>query len=206
MAPAGTSVTALDGHNVQVEVTNGHVASITEVRVPIDPVAHGMSTVRGQLVVADPIGRRFSFAGDTQTYIAPPAITDVVPYAGKMVEIKLDETGQVTDFQLLPASAAPAPASLNTYPISTTCSYRGEMFTAGAAVCQAGTQYRCDGSTWQSLGISCVSTEGMRVSLPSPRECAVGGATVASGSGVCRNGTTYRCDDGAWINIQTACR
>jgi hypothetical protein len=210
-APAGTSVVGLDGHTVQVEVSSGgYVTSIAEVHVPIAPVTHGWSTVRGQLVVTDATGRRFSFAGDTQSYIAPPAIVDVAPYAGKMVEIKLDETGQVTDFQMLPGSVLPAPASLNTYPnpypISTTCSYRGEMFTAGAAVCQAGTQYRCDGSTWQSLGISCVSTEGMRVSLPSPRECAVGGATVASGSGVCRNGTTYRCDDGAWINIQTACR
>ena len=211
VAPSGTTVTALDGHNVEVEVANGHVASITEVHVPIAPVTHGVSTVRGELVVADALGRRFSFAGDTQTYVAPPTIADIAPYAGKMVEITLDDTGQVTDFRLLPPGAVPAPASLNTYPsngyaVATTCSYRGEAFTAGAAVCQAGTQYRCDGTTWRSLGTSCVSGDAMHVSLPSPRECEVGGATVASGSGVCRGGTTYRCDDGTWINAQTACR
>jgi hypothetical protein len=102
-APAGTAVEALDGHTVQVEVSShGTVTQITEVHVPIQPVTHGRSTARGQLVVSDAGARRFTFVGDGQTYVAPPA-TDVAAYAGKMVEITLDENGQVTDFHLLPS-------------------------------------------------------------------------------------------------------
>ena len=73
-APSGTPLDRLDGRNVQVEPSSDNrVLAIQEVQVPINPVEHGMSTVRGELVVVDPVARRFSVAGDNQTYICPAA-------------------------------------------------------------------------------------------------------------------------------------
>jgi len=231
-APSGTSVQALDGKTVQVEVSNGRVTQITETPVAINPVAHGFATVRGELMVTDPIARRFTFAGDNQVYTAPSGI-DISAYAGKLVEAKVDETGVVTELRLVspgssyyPAPANPvaanppappypppvyAPAPYPPPAATGSCMYYGQTYSAGSAVCQSGTEFRCDGSQWQSLGTPCQSGDGRRAhdtTLPpqSPRSCVVGDATVASGSGICRQGTTYRCDDGAWINIQTACR
>src|SRR6516164_2029637 len=89
-APAYTSLQALDGHNVKVELTSsGDVAEITEVPVHIDPITHGWATARGELMVTDAANRRFSFAGDPQTYVAPSAF-DLRSFAGKLVEIRLD--------------------------------------------------------------------------------------------------------------------
>jgi hypothetical protein len=213
-APAGTPLESLDGHTVRVELSsNGRVMSITETPVAIDPVTHGWSTVRGELVVTDQFNRRFTVAGDNQVYVAPPNI-DIAPYNGKLVEFKLDEQGRVAELRLV-GSAPPSSSSMGEPPyaargvpaMSPSCTYGGEVYSAGAAICQSGTQYRCDGSQWHSLGSAC-GTEARESNRPSaaPRSCAVGGATVASGSGICRDGTTFRCDDGAWINIQTACR
>jgi hypothetical protein len=47
-----------------------------------------------QLVVSDAATGRFNFADDNQTYIAPSAI-NIAPYAGKVVEVQLDEGGRV---------------------------------------------------------------------------------------------------------------
>jgi hypothetical protein len=207
-APASASVQALDGKTVEVALSsNGKVAQITEATVPIDPVAHGFSTVRGELVATDPAARRFTFATDNQVYVAPAGI-EITAYAGKMVEAKLDEDGRVTELRLVgpgPQTYYPVPASVGS------CMYYGQTYSAGSAVCQSGTQYRCDGSQWQSLGVTCQradARDARDTSVPprAPRSCVVGDATVASGSGICRSGTTYRCDDGAWINVQTACR
>lgn len=210
-APPGVSVQALDGKTVQVELaSNGKVSQITEAPVPIDPVAHGFSTVRGALMVTDPTLRRFTFAGDDQVYVAPSGI-DITAYAGKIVEAKVDETGRVTDLRLIgsgPQSYYPPPAA--GYPPAAvgSCMYYGQTYSAGSAVCQSGTQYRCDGSQWQSLGVNCQTADARDTTIPPrlPRSCVVGDATVASSSSVCRQGTTYRCDDGAWISLQTACR
>jgi hypothetical protein len=196
-----TSVVALDGHTVRVETSqNGKVTQITEIPVPINPVVHGESSVRGQLVVTDAATRRFSFAGDSQTYVAPPAI-DVGSYAGRMVEITLDENGQVTAFRPVPGAGT----SFNQPVAVPPCSYDGQGYSAGAVVCQSGTQFRCDGFQWQDLGSPC-GAKGAMTGPSSPRSCVVGGASVASGSGVCRDGTTFRCTDGTWISTQTACR
>src|SRR5262245_43015527 len=54
-APAGTPMAAVVVKNVQVELArDGRVTRITEVTVPINPVVHGWSTARGQLVITDP--------------------------------------------------------------------------------------------------------------------------------------------------------
>lgn len=204
-APPGTPLQALDGKTVQVELAAGKVVSITEAPVAVNPVVHGVSTVRGELRVADPATRTFTFASDTQVYTAPPSI-DIAAYNGKMVEIKLDEHGQVTDFKLV----GPAPqGAYGVPPIAGSCMYQGQTYSAGAAVCQSGTQYRCDGIRWQSLGSVCQAISASDAPARPPREprsCTVGDATVAPGSSICRSGTTYRCDDGSWINVQTPCR
>lgn len=211
-APAGTSVQALDGKPVQVELSNGRVTQIVEAPVPIDPVVHGFSTVRGEVMVTDPTSRRFTFAGDNQVYVAPAGI-DITPYAGKIAEAQVDENGRVTELRLVgsgPQTYYPQPAAVYPPPVAAvgSCMYYGQPYSAGSAVCQSGTQYRCDGSQWQSLGTACHTADVRDEAIPplSPRSCVVGDATVASGSGVCRQGTTYRCDDGSWINVQTACR
>jgi len=216
VAPAGTSLQALDGRTVRVELSsNGKVTQITDTPVAINPVVHGWSTVRGEVVVVDGINRRFTVAGDTQTYTAPAGV-DVSLYAGKLVEFKVDEGGQVSELRLV--AAAPKGSSLDDpYPpyraavppvAPSTCIYGGHAYSPGAAICQAGMQFRCDGAQWQSLGTPCQISEARAPRRPSdpPRSCLVGGATVASGSGICRDGTTFRCDDGTWININSACR
>jgi hypothetical protein len=205
-APAGTDLHALDGKTVQVDLSSGGtVTQLTPVAVPINPVAHGWSTVRGELLQTTPGSNTFTFAGDPQVYTAPAGVS-VASYAGHMVEAKLDETGRVTDLIMTgPAN----PARLQPAPLASACNYSGQTYSAGSAVCQSGTQYRCDGSTWQSLGIPCTSTAAdapVRDVPRSDRSCMIGDATVANGSHICRSGTTYRCDDGAWINTQAACR
>jgi hypothetical protein len=161
-APAGTQMQALDGRNVQVDLTsNGHVMQITELPVHIDPITHGWGTARGQLVVNDATTGRFSFAGDKQTYIARSAV-DVAQYAGKLVEINLDEGGRVTDIHIVSSpqtSYFPAPAGAS-------CSYRDQTYSAGAAICQSGTQYRCDANQWQSLGIACQVSDARDLNAP----------------------------------------
>jgi hypothetical protein len=205
-APAGTPLAALDGKTVEVELSSdGRVTSIREVPVPIDPVTHGWSTVRGQLMVTDPAARTFTFAGDAQSYVAPPS-TDITLYNGKQVEAKMDTNGRVTEIRL----AGPAPQSWNApLPVASGCTYGGQTYSAGSAVCQSGTQYRCDGAQWQSSGVACqVSAAGdaPKIAPRSPRSCVIGDATVANNSSICRSGVTYRCDDGAWLNMQTPCQ
>lgn len=205
-APSGTPLAALDGKNVEVELSpDGRVTSIREVPVPINPVAHGWSTVRGQLMLTDPATRTFTFAGDTQSYVAPPSI-DIALYNGKQVEAKMDETGRVTEVRLI----TPEPQSWNApIPVASGCTYGGQTYSSGSAVCQSGTQYRCDGIQWQSIGVACqVSAAGdaPKVMPRAPRSCVIGDATVANSSSVCRSGVTYRCDDGAWLNMRTPCQ
>jgi hypothetical protein len=245
-APSGTSLERFDGKTVQVELGAGNrVVSLQEVPVPINPVEHGLSKVRGELVVVDPVARRFTVAGDSQTYTAPPPL-DVTAYAGKIVEFTTDQNGRVTEFHVVasqpygyappyPAAGSgtyvppyPPPASgtqYNTYGTTsgtydtygtapaypaagmTTCTYAGQPYSAGAAICQAGSQYRCNLGQWQNMGTACGS-DAKQTNVPpgEPRPCIVGGATVANGSGICRDGSTLRCEDGTWINTQIACR
>ncbi len=203
----GVDLQALDGKTVEVEIgSGGKVAEIRPHPVPINPVTHGWSTVRGQLAVIDPLNGRFTFAGDDQAYIAPSSV-NISSYAGRMVEAKIDENGKVTELQ--PIAGMPAQAGIVAPAAVGTCSYSGQIFSAGAAVCQSGTQFRCDGTHWQSLGLPCragAADAPLNSAVVSSRSCPVGDATVANGSSICRSGTTFRCDDGAWISLGTACQ
>ena len=97
--PARNAVAALDGKTVQVELASnrGRVDHGNR-RCRSIRLSHGWSTVRGQLLVTDAASRTFTFAGDTQIYIAPPTI-DIALYDGKQVEAKIDEHGRVTELQ-----------------------------------------------------------------------------------------------------------
>ena len=202
VAPPGTPLEALDGRPVQVQVaSNGKVEQITEVPVPIQPILHGWSVARGQLEMKDEINGTFTLAGDNQIYRAPPSV-NIASYAGRMVEVNIDENGRVTTIEPVGplGSSAPVPANLG-------CDYGSRTYSAGSAVCQSGMLYRCDGNQWMSLGSSCTAGGPIASSgSPATRSCAIGDATVANGSSVCRGATTFRCDDGAWINVGTACR
>ncbi len=200
-APAGTDLEALDGRRVEVELSsNGSVLSVVDAPKAVEPVVHGWSTVRGQVEAVDTINGTFTIRGDNQTYRAPGK--DITPYIGKTVELKLDENERVVQIDLISSAVPVQPVQ----PIAAACDYRGQSYSGGAAVCQAGTQYRCDGTRWVSLGTTCVPPSGDTAAAASPRPCAVGGATVATGSSVCRDGMKSRCDDGLWINVGTACR
>ena len=194
-APAGISVEALDGKPVQVEFgRDGRVLQISEEPVHINRIVHGEETISGQLVVNDPVMRTFTFAGDDQFYRAPPDI-DIRSYAGRMVEVRLDEDGQVTSIA--------AATGTRSAPNADTCLYDGQSYSDGAPVCQNGLQYRCELGMWRDLGTACASRPSS--ALPALQGCTVGSATVASGSSVCRRGTTFRCSDGTWVNVGTAC-
>jgi hypothetical protein len=77
------------------------------------------------------------------------------------------------------------------------CNYQGTVYSHGAAVCQAGTQFRCDDGDWKSLAVACSSPEG--------KACDFNGSTYESGSTSCQGGTQYRCDSGLWKNIGGLC-
>jgi hypothetical protein len=203
-APAGTPMQALDGRYVQVQLTSsGEVVQVTKAPDLIEPITHAWGNVRGDLVVIDATTGRFKFAGDDQTYFAPSGI-DVTPYAGRLVEIRLDEGDRVTDMHVVSSSQP----SYFPQPAAPSCYFRDQTYPAGAATCQSGTQYRCDDSQWRSVGIACQMSNARDFDAPTRalRDCNVGDATVANGSGICRDGSTLRCNDGAWIDTRTACR
>jgi hypothetical protein len=195
IAPAGTRIEEFDGKPVQVEISHGgHVLQISEMPIHYVPITHGFEVVRGQLQVTDPWTRTFAIAGDDRMYVAPPGV-DIQPYAGRMVELRLGERGQVTHIDL----AAPSVAAL---PVTSTCSYNGHGYSDGASLCQSGAQYRCDRGTWRSLGLTCGSDTTTFLPV---RTCLFGGASMANGSSICRGGSTLRCVDGEWVNVGTEC-
>jgi len=189
-APAGMSVEAWDGKPVEVEIgRDGRVLQISEAPIPIDPIAHGYQTVSGQLVVRDPAQRTFTFARDDRVYIAPAGV-DLRRYADRNVEIRLDDQGQVTSLNL---AALPAGAPAAAGP----CSYRGQNYAEGAAVCQSGTQFRCEAAAWRDLGFACVAAN--------VEPCKVGEATYSHGAVRCERGTQFMCEWGQWRNLGTDC-
>ncbi len=191
-APAGVSVEALDGKPVQVEFAgNGGVLQITEERVPINRIVHSEEVIEGLFVVRDPIAHTFSFASDDRIYIAPSGI-DIRPYGGHMVEVRLDEQGQVADIEF-------AKHALGVPSVGYTCVFNGQSYADGTAVCQSGTTYRCEAGVWRGLNRLCAAD------APTARSCIIGGASVADGSSICRSGTTFRCADGNWVNVGSAC-
>jgi hypothetical protein len=195
-APAGIPVETLDGKPVLVEFApDGRVLRISEQPVPISGIAHSEEVISGQFVVRDPVARTFSFASDDRIYIAPLGM-DIRPYSGQVVEVRLDEQGQVADITF-------AKHSPGVPRIGTPCVINGQRYSDGTSVCQSGMQYRCDLGVWRGLGATCAA--GGAASVPSSHGCMIGWASVANGSSVCRSGTTFRCSDGNWVNVGTAC-
>jgi hypothetical protein len=194
-APAGTSIEALDGKPVEVELgRNRRILEISEMPMHFPPIVHGVEVIRGQLNVADAVDRTFTMAGDDRLYIGPAAM-DIRPYGGRIVEVLLGSDGTVQSIEIAKAASRA--------PLTATCLYNGEGFSEGGSVCQSGTQYRCVSGAWRSLGSTCAW--GGTTAARSSRTCIFYGATVASGSSICRNGTTFRCADGEWVNLGTAC-
>jgi hypothetical protein len=158
-APAGVPLAELDGKNVEVQLSGGRVTQITERAVAITPITSGYETVRGQMIVRDPVARSFNFAGDTRVYIAAPTV-EIAPYAGKWVEVSLDAQGQVTQLKLI-AEPPPPPVSMQNVPAplpaagGATCAIGNATVASGSTICRGGITNRCDNGTWVSLGTIC---------------------------------------------------
>lgn len=189
-APAGFSVHALDGKPVYVELAGGRVVQISEMPIPIKPVEHGFETVTGELVVRDAATGSFMIAGDGRIYAAPPDV-DIRQYAGRRVELRLDEQGRLIDLHLATASDG-APLA----PLASTCAYNGQAYSEGISVCQSGTQYRCGAGTWRTVG-ACTPL--------SPLPCAAGGTSYADGATRCEGGTQFLCERGQWRSVGAVC-
>ena len=149
-APAGTSVEALDGKPVRVEIGHdGRVLQITQMQINIEPITHGFDVISGELLVRDPMTRTVGIAGDSRTYRAPTGI-DVSRYAGRMVEMRVDEQGQIMNINPISRSGdapmAPSPRQ---------CLLGGASLANGASICRNGTTFSCMNGEWVSLGTAC---------------------------------------------------
>jgi hypothetical protein len=198
-APPGFPLQAFDGKPVRAEIgSDGRVLHIAEKPIHIDPITHEYEVVSGELVLADPVQRTFTLAGGDRTYVAP-AYMDLRPYAGRRVEIRIDDRGRVSELRL----AGAPPAEAVTSGLEGRCDAGGVTYRDGSVRCEHGAQFVCERGDWRNLGTRCAADETAgRVS----RTCLVGDATVASGSTVCRNGMAFRCDDGEWVGVGTPCR
>jgi len=189
-APAGVSLEALDGKAVYVELAGGRVVQISEKPIPIDPIDHGFETLSGELVVRDAVTGSFMLAGDDRIYTAPPSI-DIRQYAGRKVEIRLDESGRLVDIHFKSA-ALDSPIE----PVARVCSYNGQAYSEGISVCQGTTQYRCGAGTWHTIGV-CSPT--------SPVACSAAGVPYGEGTTRCDQGSQYLCERGKWRSTGIVC-
>jgi hypothetical protein len=193
-APAGTPVDVLDGKPVAVELArDGRVLQISEEPIHIRPITRSYEFISGELVLNDAALRTFTIAGDDRVYVAPAGV-DIGLYAGRRVEVRLDDQGHVMDI---------GPATRSAASLAPHCPYGGQGYSDGALLCQSGRQYRCEAGVWRSLAFACPPNDATASRWL--RTCLLGDATVASGSQICRNGTTFRCADGAWVNVGTEC-
>ena len=149
-APTGTPVEALDGKPVQVELArDGRVLQIRQMQIHIEPITHGFEVVSGELMLRDPATRTFAIVGDDRTYVAPHGI-DVGGYAGRLVEMRLDEQEQVVDINLIARSGdAPLSRSLRG------CLLGGASLASGLSICRGGRSLRCADGEWVNLGTAC---------------------------------------------------
>ena len=86
-----------------------------------------------------------------------------------------------------------------TLALADTCSYQGVKYSEGSTTCQAGTQFKCDDGSWESLGVACPGKE------PSAKNCEYKGTTFSPGAASCQAGTQYKCTDGSWASLGVAC-
>lgn len=80
------------------------------------------------------------------------------------------------------------------------CKYKGTRYADGSAVCQSGSQYRCDDGQWSGLGIACAENPPANA-----KSCAFKGNSFSHGAASCQSGSQYRCEDGAWVSLAVAC-
>lgn len=191
-APGGISLEALDGKPVIVDLSdNRQVLRITEKHIPIDPITYEYETIVGELVLVDAARGSFTIAGNDRMFVAPRTI-DPSRYAGRRVEVFLGNDGEVRQIQLAQTSLREQPMNV---PLTSTCSYAGRGYSQGQSLCQAGTQYRCEGGTWRSLGVACNGDQ----------PCDLDGMSYSDGAARCENGVSFICDDGRWKYANVAC-
>lgn len=146
-APAGTSVEALGGKPVQVELgLDGRVVQITPMQIHVEPITHGFEVVSGELLQRNPATHTFTLAGDDRTYVAPKGI-DVGSYVGRTVEVRLDEQGQVMNINLV--------ARFGDVPMSRKCMFDGASVSSGSSICRDGRTLRCTDGEWVDAGTPC---------------------------------------------------
>lgn len=80
------------------------------------------------------------------------------------------------------------------------CFNKGTMYSDGAVSCQEGSQYKCSGGEWESLGTNCAAQP-----IAASRTCQFAGVTFATGAASCQAGTQYRCEDGIWRSLAISC-
>jgi hypothetical protein len=85
------------------------------------------------------------------------------------------------------------------------CKYKGTTYRHGSAVCQSGSQYRCQRGRWNRVGITGVGIACTENPPVAAKDCAFNGNSNSPGSASCQSGTQYRCDDGAWMSLAVAC-
>lgn len=148
-APAGMSLEALDGKPVRVEIgRDGLVLRITQMPIHIEPITHTFDVVSGQLVVRDTAARTFAIAGDDVTYTAPSG-ADIAHNAGRLVEMRVDERGQVMGIEPIAQSADAPPRS------SGQCTLSDASLAHGVAICRHGATFRCTNGEWVDTGAAC---------------------------------------------------
>lgn len=195
-APSGIALEDFDGKPVRVEIgSNGRVVSITEKFIETNPLMRHYQIVTGQMLVSSVSAGSFSIAGDDRPFIAPVGF-DLRPYANQMVDVFLDEQGQVKSIDRAKNSSLPAG-----YPppvmASGSCAYDGQSYADGLLQCQSGVRYRCENGVWRSIGGSCATI--------SDQPCVRDGASYSDGSTRCDRGSQLVCSDGVWRNLGTAC-
>ena len=192
-APGGVSLEALDGKAVIVELSdNRQVLRITEKHIPINPITNEYESIVGELVVVDAARGTFTIAGNDRMFVAPQSI-DPGRYAGRRVEVFFGKNGEVRQIQLAQSSLGEPMQPLPT----STCSYAGRGYPTGQSMCQAGTQYRCEGGTWRSLGVACDVTRDA--------PCELDGVSYSEGAARCDGGTRFTCDNGRWQSSNVPC-
>lgn len=149
-APVGTQLEAFRGKPVRVELgQNGRVLQISEMPIHIVPITHSFETLSGEVVLRDPRTRTFGIAGDARTFVAPRA-TDIGQYAGQLVEMNLDEQGQVVNFTPIARFGDAPPRSL-----VRKCILNDASLASGSSICRGGTTFRCTNGEWVALGTPC---------------------------------------------------
>jgi hypothetical protein len=81
------------------------------------------------------------------------------------------------------------------------CKYKETAYSHASAVCQSGSQYRCDDGEWKGLGIACAENLAA-----AGKACDLNGSSYSPGSASCQSGTQYRCDGGVWKHLVVACK